>query len=143
MSDWNAERRTDRIQIKISPSLKEAAKARADEEGRTLSNYIESLIRADVEAHDPVKRAYDIFNEWAAEMREMGSIVRPLSLPNVSFGTVCRLGDLFDGNGEEPENDYSYELNANEDFIEYEWETIEDNENPLERVIIITKVWIG
>lgn len=56
MSDWNTERRTDRIQIKISPSLKEAAKARADEEGRTLSNYIEALMKADIEAHDPVKK---------------------------------------------------------------------------------------
>lgn len=143
MSDWNTERRTDRIQIKISPSLKEAAKARADEEGRTLSNYIETLMKADIEAHDPVKKAYDIFNEWAAEMREMGNSVRPLRLPSVGIGTVCRLGDVWDGNGEVPENDYSYELNDGTDFIEYEWENVEDNDDPLERLVKITKVWIG
>lgn len=143
MSEWNAERRTDRVQIKISPSLKDAAKTRADEDGRTLSNYIENLIKADIEAHAPVKKAYDIYSEWAKEMRGRGNVVRHLRLPNVGVGTVCRLGDVWDGNGEVPENDYSYELNANEDFIEYEWETIEDNENPLERLIKITKVWIG
>lgn len=143
MSEWNTERRTDRVQIKISPSLKDAAKTRADEDGRTLSNYIENLIKADIESHDPVKKAYDIYSEWAKEMRDKGNVVRTLHLPGVGVGTVCRLGDVWDGNGETPENDYSYELNDGTNFIEYEWDVVEDNENPLERIVKITKVWIG
>lgn len=41
------EKRTDYIQMKTLPSVKEKAKKRARAEGRTLSNYIESLIIAD------------------------------------------------------------------------------------------------
>lgn len=43
------ERRTVLIQMKISPSLKEKAQKRADQEGRSLSNYIEWLIKKDLE----------------------------------------------------------------------------------------------
>ena len=43
------ERRTDNIMMKITPSLKERAKQAASAEGRTLSNYIERLILADLE----------------------------------------------------------------------------------------------
>lgn len=42
-----AELRTDRITLKIAPSLKELAKRAAQTEGRTLSNYIERLIKDD------------------------------------------------------------------------------------------------
>lgn len=36
--------KTDRIQIRISPELKEKLQALADAENRTMSNYIELLI---------------------------------------------------------------------------------------------------
>lgn len=49
MARWEDERRTEYIYMKISPSLKEAAKKRAASEGRSLSNYIENLIKKDVE----------------------------------------------------------------------------------------------
>ena len=39
------EKRTERINMKVLPSLKAAAEAQATAEGRTLSNYIETLIR--------------------------------------------------------------------------------------------------
>ena len=39
------EKRTERINMKVLPSLKAAAEAQAIAEGRTLSNYIETLIR--------------------------------------------------------------------------------------------------
>lgn len=42
------ERRTEYIQMKIAPSLKEKAQERAEEEGRSLSNYIEQLILKDI-----------------------------------------------------------------------------------------------
>lgn len=39
-----AELRTDRLTIKISPTLKDQARQAAAKEGRTLSNWIEQLI---------------------------------------------------------------------------------------------------
>ncbi len=42
------EKRSDRIQLKISPGLKERARAAAQAQGRTLSNYIEHLILSDL-----------------------------------------------------------------------------------------------
>ena len=43
------EKRTDRIHMKVLPSLKRIAEEDAAAEGRTLSNYIEKLIK---EAND-------------------------------------------------------------------------------------------
>jgi len=42
------ERRTDRLTLKIQPSLKSAAAKKAKEQGRTLSNYVEMLILTDL-----------------------------------------------------------------------------------------------
>lgn len=46
------ELKTDKILIKIEPSLKEIAKQRAAEEGRTLSRYIAELIKSDVKSNE-------------------------------------------------------------------------------------------
>lgn len=43
--DLPAEKRTERIYMKVLPSIKRIAEKNAAEEGRTLSNYIEKLIR--------------------------------------------------------------------------------------------------
>lgn len=43
------EKRTERINMKVLPSVKEAAEKKAAEQGRTLSNYIEQLIINDTE----------------------------------------------------------------------------------------------
>lgn len=42
------ETRTDRIIMKVQPSIKERAKKAAAEEGRTLSNWIEKLMIEDI-----------------------------------------------------------------------------------------------
>lgn len=49
------EKRTDKIYMKILPSVKAMAAERAAEEGRTLSNYIENLIKKDFERRNPMK----------------------------------------------------------------------------------------
>lgn len=46
------ERRTEFIQMKVMPSLKQQAQQRAEEEGRSLSNYIEYLILKDIREHN-------------------------------------------------------------------------------------------
>ena len=43
----DGERRTERVNMKILPSVKQMAEKKAKEEGRSLSNYIELLIVAD------------------------------------------------------------------------------------------------
>lgn len=48
MAKHTDEKRSDRIIMKISPSLKEAAQVKAKEDGRSLSNYIEHLIIKDL-----------------------------------------------------------------------------------------------
>lgn len=42
------EKRTERFTMKITPSLKEEANERAEELGRSLSNYVEQLILKDL-----------------------------------------------------------------------------------------------
>jgi len=49
MAVHSSEKRTDKINMKIAPSLKQKAQERADQEGRSLSNYIEWLILQDIE----------------------------------------------------------------------------------------------
>ena len=51
MAEHSKEKRTEFIQMKIAPSLKARAQERADEEGRSLSNYIEQLILKDLKEH--------------------------------------------------------------------------------------------
>lgn len=50
------EKRTERIHMKILPSVKAMAEERAAAEGRTVSNYIESLIRKDYEQKEERKK---------------------------------------------------------------------------------------
>ena len=41
--------KTERLQIRISPDLKEQLQRLAEAENRTVSNYVEQLIRAAIE----------------------------------------------------------------------------------------------
>lgn len=52
MATHDEEKRTDKIFMKIKPSLKEKAQQRADAEGRSLSNYIEQLLIKDWNEHN-------------------------------------------------------------------------------------------
>ena len=46
------ERKSEFIALKVTPSFKARAKALADEEGRSLSNYIEWLINNDIKRRE-------------------------------------------------------------------------------------------
>lgn len=48
MATHSKEKRTEFIQMRIAPSLKEKAQERAKEKGRSLNNYIEWLIINDL-----------------------------------------------------------------------------------------------
>ena len=60
-------------------------------------------------------------------------------LPDVNIGDTVRLGDIWDGNGEDPETSYSYQI-AEYDWINYEFEVIEENEDTLDTVVKITGI---
>lgn len=44
--------KTDRLQIRITPELKDKLQALADAENRTISNYIENLIKKELEKRE-------------------------------------------------------------------------------------------
>lgn len=46
------EKKTEFIAVKVTPSFKTRAKALAEEEGRSLSNYIEWLINNDMKRRE-------------------------------------------------------------------------------------------
>ena len=44
--------KTERLQIRITPELKDKLQALADAENRTISNYIENLVKREVEKRE-------------------------------------------------------------------------------------------
>lgn len=49
-------------------------------------------------------------------------------LPKLEVGDVVTLGEVWDGEGETPEDSYSYKLTDN-DWINYEFEIVEETED--------------
>ena len=60
-------------------------------------------------------------------------------LPELEIDDIVILGKVWDGNGETPKNSYSYKL-TDSDWINYEFEVIEEKEDELETVIKITYI---
>ena len=69
-------------------------------------------------------------------------------LPELQIGDIVELNDVWDGNGEIPEDSYSYLLThdgedgeSNYDVcLNYEFEVVEQKESPLDTVIKITNI---
>lgn len=80
--------------------------------------------------NEAVKRAMEIIknSEW-----------RDTVLPELEVGEEVEMNDLWDGNGEVPEDSYSYQLDDN-NWIDYRFEVIEKAENPLDIKIKITAI---
>ena len=79
--------------------------------------------------NEVVKRAMEIIenSEWDTD------------IPELEIGEEVGMIDLWDGNGEVPEESYSYQLDDN-DWIDYRFEVIEKVENPLDTKIRITAI---
>ena len=60
-------------------------------------------------------------------------------LPDVNIGDAVKLGDIWDGNGENPETSCSYQI-AENDWINYGFEIVEKSDKTLETVIKITDI---
>ena len=67
-------------------------------------------------------------------------------IPDLHEGEIVKLNDLWDGEGEVPEDSYSYCVEGtNQDGvnINYEFEIVAEKENPLDTLIKITKIeWV-
>ena len=61
------------------------------------------------------------------------------TLPEVEVGDVYKLEDIWDGEGNVPETSYSYQL-TNTDWINYEFDIEEENDNPLETMIRVMSI---
>lgn len=69
-------------------------------------------------------------------------------IPELEVGEIVELNDVWDGNGEVPENSYSYTLTCNgidgksnyEVCINYEFEVVKEAKNPLDTEIRITSI---
>lgn len=70
------------------------------------------------------------------------------ALPDLEIGEVCAISDVWDGEGEEPELEYSYYVTeSGEDgemhvdiWINYVWEVLQEKEEFLETVIKIKEI---
>lgn len=70
------------------------------------------------------------------------------SLPEVSVGDTVKLTEIWDGNGDVPEDSYSYLLTDNgmdlqsnyPVHINYVFEIVEENEDPLETLVKVTNI---
>lgn len=60
-------------------------------------------------------------------------------LPDLEIDEICEINDVWDGNGNCPEQSYSYQLTES-DWINYIFEVIEEKENELDTVIKITDI---
>lgn len=70
------------------------------------------------------------------------------SLPEVSAGDIVKLAEIWDGNGDMPEESYSYLLTDNgmdlqsncPVYINYVFNIVEENEDPLETLVRVTNI---
>ena len=78
--------------------------------------------------NETVEQAYEIQEEFYERY-----------LPDLEIGEICEINDLWDGNGEIPEDSYSIQV-TNQDWINYSFDLLEEKENPLDSLIKITKI---
>ena len=60
-------------------------------------------------------------------------------LPQVKIGEEVALKEIWDGEGEVPEESCSYQI-AETEWINYEFEIVEENEDELETIVRITNI---
>lgn len=87
-------------------------------------------------------------NEIVKRAKELQTDVYKGYLPELEVGEEVTMNDLWDGEGEVPEESYSIKLtddgmdgNTNVPvWINYEFDVLEEKENPLDTVIKITSI---
>ncbi|HEY5587635.1 MAG TPA: hypothetical protein VIK86_01615 [Candidatus Paceibacterota bacterium] len=92
------------------------------------------------------------FKNWRKRRIKMNDVVKEAKeidqfgqyLPELEIGEQVEMNDVWDGKGETPDDSYSYFLGENECsapvWINYTFDIIDEKENPLDTVIIITDI---
>lgn len=103
--------------------------------------YVEKLI---------VEKLEEIIMMKSEEVAKKANEINELqdSLPEVSVGDIVKLTEIWDGNGDVPEDSYSYLLTDNgmdlqsnyPVHINYVFDIVEENEDPLQTVIKVTNI---
>lgn len=103
--------------------------------------YVEKLI---------VEKLEEIIMVKSEEVAKKANEINELqdSLPEVSVGDIVKLAEIWDGNGDVPEDSYSYLLTENgmdlqsnyQVHINYVFDIVEENEDPLQTVIKVTNI---
>lgn len=103
--------------------------------------YVEKLI---------VEKLEEIIMMKSEDLAKKANEINELqdSLPEVSVGDIVKLADIWDGNGDVPEDSYSYLLTDNgmdlqsnyPVHINYVFDIVEENEDPLQTVIKVTNI---
>lgn len=103
--------------------------------------YVEKLI---------VEKLEEIIMMKSEEVAKKANEINELqeSLPEVSVGDIVKLAEIWDGNGDVPEDSYSYlltdsgmDLQSNYPVhINYVFDIVEENEDPLETLVKVTNI---
>lgn len=115
------------IRLRCTDNFKNKIDILAKKEGRTTSNYITNILEKEIEKMNNTlikAKAMDKYNN---------------NLPELEIGDTITLGDVWDGEGEEPAESYSYKL-TDSDWINYEFEILEAKEDVLESLVKITNI---
>ena len=86
-----------------------------------------------------VKKAIQIMKQY----NENGKVYQ---IPELEINDICKMSDLWDGNGEYPEDSYSYFLTDNyrdtfvDLWINYEFKILEEKDREMDTIIKITNI---
>ncbi len=60
-------------------------------------------------------------------------------IPDLEVGEICEMNDVWDGDGDVPEDSYSYEVTGSS-WINYVFEVVEEKENDLDTLVKIVNI---
>ena len=128
------------VKLRCTKNFKADIELLAKRENRNTSNYIENLLKKEIEK---MKKIGNEVLRKAESINQFGTV-----LPQLEIGDIVTLSDVWDGEGETPEDSYSYLLThdgedgeSNMDvYIDYEFDILEEKEHVLDRVVKITNI---
>mgnify|MGYP001042590862 FL=1 len=107
-----------------------------EQERRTPPQYLLELIEYKIEKEKIIMKNGRKALKQAEKMME-GIYVQ--QLPQIDVGEEVTLKEIWDGEGEVPEESYSYQIGETA-WINYEFETIKEQEDPFNTMVRITNV---
>jgi hypothetical protein len=128
------------MRFRCDDDFKSLVEILAARENRTFSSYITNLLKGEI------KKMKNLGKEVLTQAKSLNQFVT--CLPDVEIGETVEMNSIWDGEGEVPESSYSYLL-TNDGmegegncpiWINYEFEIVEQKDNPLKTIIRITDI---